>query len=520
VLSGFLHDKFRIGLVMKKEGCGHDGVTLGGDTPAARPGDFGNEAADVKALEQTRDLGALTTDVVRSCGRAEELAANVAIAKSHDGVFPSQDGGEEAHVLVGCRIEPTVSASVMADRLGQGSEGLSGLGGVRDVGQGVEIPVVGGHGHFGIAVDVGDAFGHGEPPHDQFPLSFAETPDLEGIGMVDDGLDAQYAPMLVVHFNTVSGDPMPDPDAGQPLLVVVEDLAAKVPVEFSSEEAQHILGAEAQCRVLGQFFIQELESATVLEQHVGCQFRLLGNPVIWVVFQKAGHQGVDFPCECREDAGPVLLDQGVGKALGAGEVVDGEEGVIALLIPDGMSVHFSGEPGVPVEVDLHREGKPGLDAHVHEAELAIDEIEVQTQTLAWGVHQARAPLPIGQLEAPAGFDSRENTDETGGDAVPRSDGTGSFFLPDGVGEMEVGTVSLFSHPPGVLLDPLGLLRHKGFEVLDQKPVAAHKSFHRLCPTDGQIAFEQNAIKTRDGAGDLFCMFVEESFHGALPAMVA
>jgi hypothetical protein len=150
----------------------------------------------------------------------------------------------------------------------------------------------------------------------------------------------------------------------------------------------------------------------------------------------------------------------------------------------------------------------------------VDEIEVETQTLARGIHQARTPFAIGQFEALTGFYSGKNADEAVGDAVPRSDGTGFFFLPDGVGEVEVGTVSLFSHPPGVLLDSLGLLRHKGLEVLDQKSVSAHKPFHRFCPTDGQIAFEQNAIKTRDASGDLFCMFLEESFHGALPAMVA
>jgi len=272
----------------------------------------------MKPLEKTRDLRALATDVPRLSGRAEELGANVAIAKSHDGVFATHDGGEKSHVLVGCRIESALTPAVLAEGLSKGSEGLSRLRGVLDFGQGVEIPVVGGDSHFFIAVEVRDAFGHGEPAHDEFTLSFAKTPDLEGIRSVDDGLDAQYAAMLVVHFNTVSGDPMPDPDAGQPLLVVVEDLAAKVPVEFSSEEGQDILGAEAQRRVLRQFFIQELEGSIVLEHHVGRQFRLLSNPVILVPFQNAGHQRVHFPCECGEDAGPVLLDEAVGKALGAG----------------------------------------------------------------------------------------------------------------------------------------------------------------------------------------------------------
>ena len=88
VSSRFLHNKFRIRLVIKDEDCGHNCVSLGGDTPAARPGDFGNEAADMNPLEKTRDLLALATYVPRFSARAEELAAKNRTSSSHAGLNP------------------------------------------------------------------------------------------------------------------------------------------------------------------------------------------------------------------------------------------------------------------------------------------------------------------------------------------------------------------------------------------------------------------------------------------------
>jgi len=118
------------------------------------------------------------------------------------------------------------------------------------------------------------------------------------------------------------------------------------------------------------------------------------------------------------------------------------------------------------------------------------------------------------------FYSGKNADQALGDAVPGSDGMGLLLFSDGTGEVEVGTASPLRHLPGVLLDTLRLLRDELLEALDQKPLLAHKSFHRLCPTDRQVAFEHSPVETRYRSGNLFCMLFRESFHGAPLFMVA
>src|SRR5262249_61353374 len=76
-----------------------------------------------------------------------------------------------------------------------------------------------------------------------------------------------------------------------------------------------------------------------------------------------------------------------------------------------------GEPGVAVEVDLDGEREPGLQADVEEAELAVEEVEVEEEALAPGGADHRPSMPIGEPEAAARLDRGEHADQTRGDAV-------------------------------------------------------------------------------------------------------
>jgi hypothetical protein len=68
------------------------------------------------------------------------------------------------------------------------------------------------------------------------------------------------------------------------------------------------------------------------------------------------------------------VGQATGETLGSGQVFDAGEGVVDAVITDPMTVHFAGQPGMTVAIDLDRKGHPALDSHVHEAELAIEEV--------------------------------------------------------------------------------------------------------------------------------------------------
>lgn len=490
-------------------------MAKGTEAPAPRAGDFGDEVAKVEALEESRDGCTVTTKIGRLCGRSKEMTAEVPVAESTKEVFPAHEGGEEAKIVLAGGVESPVTSAVVANGLCEGPETLSGRGGILGDSEGVEIALVGGKGDLGIAREVGDPFGHREPTEDTVTSSFPPTPYLESVGAVDNGLDTQYAPMFVVHFHPVLLDGVFDPQTGPPLLVMRENLSLKVPVKFFPEEGQDILGAEARRGVPGQLFIQELKGGRVLEHDVGGELGLFGDPVVCFSLEEVGHQGVGSASESGQNARPVFLGEAMGEGLRFRGVVDAEESVVSLLEGDAPVLQFPGEPVVPVETHLNGEGKPALEAQVHEAQLAVDEVEVETQALPSRVDEARAPLAIDHLEALAGFHCGKDADESLRNPVPDGNLPGSLFLAYGTGEVNVGSPGFPSELLRVFLHALGGLLDESLEILDQKPLLVHKVFHGPCPRERQVSFEEYPVKTGNGAPNLGRVLCQESFHGAL-----
>ena len=70
-----------------------------------------------------------------------------------------------------------------------------------------------------------------------------------------------------------------------------------------------------------------------------------------------------------------------------------------------------GQPGVAVDVDLDGEREPGRQADVDQAQLGIEEVEVQDALLPARVDQAGAVLAGDQLEAGAALHAAEDADQ-------------------------------------------------------------------------------------------------------------
>ena len=95
------------------------------------------------------------------------------------------------------------------------------------------------------------------------------------------------------------------------------------------------------------------------------------------------------------------------------------KGVVAPHIVEFGLIHLARQPLAAVDADINPEGKPGLDAGVHEAEDRVDLIVIQVQALALAVMDFQfAGLPIlGHLEGHAGVDAAQHADQSGADAV-------------------------------------------------------------------------------------------------------
>ena len=174
---------------------------------------------------------------------------------------------------------------------------------------------------------------------------------------------------------------------------------------------------------------------------------------------------------------------------------------------------------MPIEVDLNGERKPCGDANMHEPELPVKEIIVKTQTLAPGVDQAGSIFSIGKLETLTCLHCGKDTYEPSANAIFLGNFPGFFLFPNPAVQVNVRSSALFSHGLGVSFDPLRMLGDKLLEILEKKALGRHEPIHAFRPTDPQISFKQNSIKTGYRSGDFLCMLIDKFFHGVLPYVV-
>ena len=190
--------------------------------------------------------------------------------------------------------------------------------------------------------------------------------------------------------------------AGPAALPVVHDLPREAAVQLPAEEREHVLGAQAEGGVPQQPHVEVAQGGATREEHIGDVLGLMRRPVVAIAFELIAQERVHPVGEAVEHGGPVEGRKAIGEPLDASRAPEPEEGILEAAIAQPALVHLGGKPLVAVDVDLHREGEPGLHARVAEAELAVEEVEVQEETLPPRRSDGWPALPIGQAEAAAG----------------------------------------------------------------------------------------------------------------------
>jgi hypothetical protein len=156
---------------------------------------------------------------------------------------------------------------------------------------------------------------------------------------------------------------------------------------------------------------------------------------------------------------------------------------------------------------------------MHETELTVNEIEIQAQALALSVYQTRPFFPRDHFEALNGLYGCEYTDQPLGDVVPLGNGSSLLLLSLSPSQGDIGATGSLGDCPAVLFDPLRLIGHKGFEILDEKATGGHESLHGIRPTDREIPLENKSVKTSYRSRDFSCMLLDKLPHG-VPSLVA
>ena len=292
-----------------------------------------------------------------------------------------------------------------------------------------------------------------------------------------------------------------------------------------AQEPQNVLTAELLDGVIHQPGINGLEALGVFEHHVSGIFALPDAPVVAAQVQAAveSNPGIDPAGQGVQKAGPTAPGQAVEDALGSWQVFDAGETVVALFVLDAGPVHLSGQPFASVEAHLDGERQPGLQPYVHQAELAVDEIEIQVQALAHGGDQSQLPgfsVPTNRVGL-AGLDAGQDADQPLFDAVLLHDLASEVLFGEAGGrQITKGAPLLAGQSLGVLLEPTGEPFGERAEVLVQDVLARQEDVHSVTIADGpQGSPKEHAVETRQYACDAALMPLQKTLHDDPPADV-
>jgi hypothetical protein len=132
-------------LLAEQDSGAHSGMAELGDTPAAGAGESGDQATQVEAFDEPRDLRA-----PRGIGRDKQLRAHVAVAKAMEGVFTTEDRSEGARSVVAAGLKARDERPWESAPAARAGRGARWAGGIVDDGERLAVAVIGCCGHGGV----------------------------------------------------------------------------------------------------------------------------------------------------------------------------------------------------------------------------------------------------------------------------------------------------------------------------------------------------------------------------------
>ncbi len=195
------------------------------------------------------------------------------------------------------------------------------------------------------------------------------------------------------------------------------------------------------------------------------------------------------------------------------------EGVVLLDEAELGVNHLPGQPVVAVDVDLDGKREPSLQADVDQAELRIEEVEVQHPLRPTSEDEPRTFRAVQQLHRAASFHAAEDGDQAFGDAA-RSDVLGNEgFLALVALQKLIRRLRFPRQGLGVVHERLRLLLDPGQEILaPHAEFAIDKGVEIPVGAEGEMTLENHSImatqRRYNRIGELL-REVEARRHGVL-----
>jgi hypothetical protein len=220
-------------------------------------------------------------------------------------------------------------------------------------------------------------------------------------------------------------------------------------------------------------------------------------------------QRVHPASESIEDLAPGPAYESLANPAGCAQVVDVDEGVVVAHIADALLAQLPGEPFPSVDVDLNLEGEPALKSHVHEAQLGVDQVEIEVEALS----QARRDSSADQAKAGGDLESGEDADQAFGHLVPLGNLASQLVLaPHDAALIDEGTPRLAGDLAGVEPYSLAGRIHVAAEVIEDRHALPQEKARKPAgvPEGPQMPVHDQPVHSRERPHDLLSMNVLET----------
>src|SRR6266567_5233967 len=512
-----------------RKNSGNRLATGGGELIAVSAGDFSDQGVGAQQAQPVTYPGGAPTSFLSSRSRmGEKKSLQIAVAEPVQGELPSAHRLQPRAIL-GEGAQSPDATSVPVPTLPQTPDELFQRGVVVHFGQGIQVALRGSARDFGSPVQVGNPASHPPPSARPLGVTFPGTVDAQVIPVVQGRFGAQHTPDrgkgFVVKLHRVAVQGVLDADPFLTLPQIADHFAVKALRDLSTRRkasaqiAHHVLAAQGGQGVVQQPRVEVPERRGTSEDHIRGPLALVGGPVI------AGLEGtedrfvrrVQLSGDLVQPARPLYSQLRIQQSLRVGPVFHPGKAVVLPHKLQARGRHLPGQPLPSVQADLDGEGKPSLNARVHETPAGMNRVVVKKQAFSPTLRQVqllRLAIAV-DLKTTAELHRGQDANQPLANALLGGDLPRPGFLVRLRGSQVLdGSPQLDRFRPRSLLQLLAHLLHVATEVLPQNLVHRQVSVHAVDVGKGpQRPSKNQSVKPRKYSRNLISVFCDKLLHG-------
>jgi hypothetical protein len=428
-------------------------------------------------------------------------------------VFTPDDSGKELPVEFTQGIEGTRTPVGFHHWFTDTSDFPVDVSRIIDRRQCVEICPVGSQTEAGVVEHIGDTLSQRLIITGFFAVSDPES--AEFLGTVDDRLDTQYNPVLVVHFDPVTPHTVLDPRYRRTTLRIGDDRPGERAMKLPTHETHDVVGLKADSSKLLPFYIERVQPGAIATNDVGGIFSLIHDPVIFHSNQDCFQKRVDPAGECVHDFFPPQGGKSVRQFLRFCEIGDMDKSIVALFERYVSGCHLASKPFVAIDIDLDGEGQPGTQTYMHEPEMPVKVIQVKRQDARGVFDEHGASFTVSEAEGVVFFVACKDADQPFGYFVTSGDVPHIIFLTDIISKVDIGTSGVFGELFNVFFDngTMGLCECR--EILKENVPSCQKNLGCGRVGNRKVSLKDYSVKHRYNSCKAVRIFLKKFVHGVL-----